>query len=37
MGFKYPDRVYGHKFNSGYKKEGPKTSALAPKLVNKPI
>ena len=37
QGFKYPDRVYGHKFNNGYKKDFPKVSNLMAKKVNKPI
>lgn len=38
-GFKYPDRIYGPKFNS-VNRQGDRTnepSALNPKMVNKPI
>jgi len=37
QGFKYPDRVYGHKFNAGYNKDFPKASALHPKGIHKGI
>ena len=37
QGFKYPDRVYGHKFNNGYKKDFEKANALKPKSVHKPL
>ena len=37
QGFKYPDRVYGPKFNSGYANNAPEASALNPKGVHKPI
>ena len=37
QGYKYPDRVYGHKFNAGYNKDYPKSSALWPKSVHKGI
>jgi hypothetical protein len=40
QGYKYPDRVYGTKFNSANKQPGDTknpSSALAPKTVHKPI
>ena len=37
QGFKYPDRVYGHKFNNGYKKDGVRANELHPKGVHKPL
>jgi hypothetical protein len=37
QGFKYPDRVYGHKFNNGYKKDYSSTNGLKPKSVHKPL
>ena len=37
QGYKYPDRVYGHKFNAGYDKDHEKASLLKPKSVHKPI
>lgn len=37
QGFKYPDRVYGHKFNNGYKKDFERANDLKPKSVHKPL
>ena len=37
QGFKYPDRVYGHKFNNGYNKEYVQANSLKPKSVHKPL
>ena len=37
QGFKYPDRVYGHKFNNGYRKDYEKSNGLKPKQVHKPL
>jgi hypothetical protein len=31
QGFKNPDRVYGHKFNNGYKKDYERANDLKPK------
>lgn len=37
QGYKYPDRVYGPKFNEGYNKDFPKASLLWPKGIHKGI